>query len=69
MDKKSMVQSMKTHVKGAMMISQHQVETFMGIGRAKSCELLNGLDVFKMNDGRKYFIPDVVQRIMERTVR
>lgn len=69
MDKRSIERKMTTHVKGAMFISRLQIEKFMGYGRAKTQKLLEGLEVIEMDGRRKYFIPDVCQRIMERSIR
>lgn len=51
------------------MISPRKVREYTGLGSAKVSELLKGLDRIKDSNGEKFFITDVAERILERTVR
>lgn len=69
MDKKGMKLALQRHVDGAMVISCCQLERFLGIGHTKAVELLKGLDILELGSSRKYFIPDVAERLMEKRSR
>lgn len=69
MEKKEIKRALQSHVGGAMIMSCSQLETFLGIGHAKAVDLLKGLDILELGNGRRYFIPDVAERIMERRTR
>lgn len=69
MDKKQIKRALQTHVNGASVISCNQLETFLGIGHKKALELLNGMERLNINGSKKYFIPDVAERLMEKVVR
>lgn len=68
MDKKSLKQQLKSHVGGASFVTCSQVEDFLKFGHEKTVSILKGLDAVEVNDRRSYFIPDVVDRLMEYKV-
>lgn len=68
MDKAKLERRLKESADGAMFVTCHQVETFMGYGATKTLELLKGTEAVELHGRRKYFIPDVVERIIERRV-
>lgn len=70
MDKKTLVRRLTSFCNGAEMITPEKVKMFTGLGRNRVMDTLEGLD-FLMSDGgvRHYFIPDVAERIMERSRR
>lgn len=69
MDKQKLIREMKSHAKDAGMISRRKVREYLGYGDAKTAELLKGLDRIRDENGERFFISDVAERIMERTVR
>lgn len=69
MDKKRLKRELSQYAKDAAMISPRKIRQYTGYGDAKVCELLRGLDRLKDDNGEKFFISDVAERILERTVR
>lgn len=69
MNKSQLKREMSQFVKGAAVISPRKIRAFTGYGDAKVAEMLVGLDRLKDANGEKFFISDVAERIMERTVR
>lgn len=69
MDKQKLTRELQACAKGAWTISPRKIREFTGYGDAKVAELLKGLDRLKDDNGEKFFISDVAERIMERTVR
>lgn len=69
MEKREVKRALQSHVGGAMTMSCSQLETFLGVGHAKAVDLLKGLDILELGSVRRYFIPDVAERIMERRTR
>ena len=69
MDKKQLKLELSRYANNSAMISPRKVREFTGFGSAKVSELLQGLDRIKDDNGEKFFITDVAERIMERTVR
>ena len=69
MDKKQLKRDLSQCANNASMISPRKVREYMGLGNAKVAELLNGLDRTKDGNGEKFFITDVADRILERTIR
>ena len=69
MDKKQLKLELSRCSNNASMISPRKVREYTGLGNNKVAELLKGLDRIKDSNGEKYFITDVAERILERTVR
>lgn len=51
------------------MITPRKVREFTGYGQNKVAEMLKGLDYLPDGNTRRYFISDVAERILERTIR
>lgn len=68
MDKQSIERKLSQSVKGAMLVSSLQVEKFIGCGTSKTKRLLEGLEAVELDGRKKFYVPDVAQRIMERSV-
>lgn len=69
MEKQRLIREMQDCCKGAWTISPRKVRQYTGYGDAKVADLLKGLDRLKDDNGEKFFISDVAERIMDRTVR
>lgn len=69
MDKKTLKRNLQQHANGAAVISRLQLEKFLGIGGDKAAKFLDGLEMVEVGQRRKYFIDDVAERILERTIR
>lgn len=70
MDRKNLERSLMRYANGSMMISARKVREHMCIGQASAHELLEGLEYIENGKKvRRYYIPDVAQRIMERAHR
>lgn len=69
MDKKTLKRQLTSYAKGAAVISTRRIEDFLGLGHNKTAELLKGLEAVDVGNAKKYFISDVAERIIERSVR
>lgn len=69
MTKKELRQELSQYANHAAMISPKKVREYTGYGNAKVSDILTGLDRLQDDNGEKFFISDVAERIMERTVR
>lgn len=69
MEKQKLIREMQACSKSAGTISPRKIRLYTGYGDAKVADLLKGLDRLKDDNGEKFFISDVAERIMERTVR
>jgi len=66
MDKKALTKSMEEAVKGAAFINQSQLAKYLRRSRTVMPEMLSGLDFLETKREKRYFIPDVAQRLMEQ---
>lgn len=69
MEKKILCRNLKTYCNGKEMITPRKVREFTGYGQNKVAEMLKGLDYLPDGNTRRYFILDVAERILERTIR
>lgn len=69
MDKKLLKRNLQRQANGASVISRLQLEKFLGLGSEKTASLFEGLEMIEVGQRRKYFIDDVAERILERTIR
>lgn len=66
MEKQTMVRDMKAFVGGSSFITATRLAKFLGKEKEYAYRLVKDLDYIPGEiKGTKYFIPDVVQRIME----
>lgn len=66
MDKKTLTNEMKEHVKTGCFINMTELASFTGKSRNRLADILQGLDCLETKKEKKYFIPDVAQRILDR---
>lgn len=64
MDKKTLVRSMEKHT-GCAFINPTQLAKYLRRSRTAMPDLLSGMDYLATGRERKYFIPDVAERLME----
>ena len=64
MDQQTLRRSMERHVNGASFITASQFQKYMGISRSTAERKLRSLEKV---DGKYYFIPDVVAKMMKAT--
>lgn len=70
MDKKKLERRLSEQSKGALFISENRLRGALGLGQNKVVDLMDGVEFIKEGcNGKKYFIPDVVERIAERIER
>ncbi len=69
MDKRILERQMTGYVKGAALISPNKLRGFLGAGPNTVSKLVDGLDYLEDDKGRKYFVSDVTERILERRRR
>lgn len=67
MDKQTLVRDMKSYVGGGAFITPTQTAKYMRLSPSRMRDLLEALDHIKTGKARQYFIPDVAQRILERS--
>ena len=65
MDKKTLISEMKEHVKTGCFINMTQIASFTGKSPNRLSDILQGLDCLETKKEKKYFIPDVAQRILD----
>ncbi len=61
MDKKTLQRHLEQHANGASFVTQKQVADFLGVSRDTARRKLRPLQSV---DGKYYFVPEVVQEIM-----
>lgn len=64
MEKKILISSLKETAKSSF-ISETKMRTWLGLGQGKTRDFLAGLEKVE----GKYFIPDVADRVLERSIR
>lgn len=62
---KKMIQSLK----GSLFVSPNKLRTITGFGHAKVSQILDDLEYIKDCQGRRYFVPDVAEKIARMYVR
>jgi len=65
MDKKSLINSMERYVGGSAFINKSQLAKYLRRSRDAMPNLLSGLDYLETKREKKYFIPDVAQKLMD----
>jgi hypothetical protein len=66
MDKQALIKSMKEYTKGTPFINTSEIARFLRRSRDALPELVGGLDYLQTGREKKYFIPDVAERIMNQ---
>mgnify|MGYP003587038453 CR=1 FL=1 len=64
MDKQTLIKSMKEYTNGTPFINASQIAKFLRRSRDTLPELVRGLDYLQTGREKKYFVPDVAERIM-----
>ena len=65
MDKKSLITSMEKFIGGSAFINKSQLAKFLRRSRTAIPDIVSGLDYLETGRERRYFIPDVAQKIMD----
>ena len=65
MDKQTLVRDMKQHIGGAAFINHSQLAKYLKRSRQAMPEILCGLDFLETGREKRYFIPDVAQRLID----
>lgn len=65
MEKKILIRSLRETSGGSDFITERKMRTYFGLGQNKTRDFLAGLEKVE----GKYFIPDVAERILERSAR
>lgn len=70
MDKQTVAREMKSYVNGSSYITVPKLARHLGKRKEYAYEIVNGLDKIPGAErGTMYFIPDVAERIIERSRR
>ena len=66
MDKQSLIKSMEKHVGDAAFINQSQLAKYLKRSRMAMPELVDGRDYLETKREKRFFIPDIAQRLMDQ---
>lgn len=66
MNKSQLKRELTSFAKDSGMITPSRLQTFLGMGYNGTMDILSGLEYVQTGKGRKYFISDVTERLMER---
>jgi len=65
MNKQTLTQDLKAFVGGAAFINQTQLARYLRRSRGFVPDLVYGLDYLQTGKEKKYFIPDIAERLMD----
>lgn len=66
MNKSQIKRELSQFAKDTGMISPTRLQKFLSFGYNETMDLLSGLEYIQTSKGRKYFISDVSEKIIER---
>lgn len=66
MNKSQLKRELTSFAKDSGMITPTRLQIFLGMGYNSTMDILSGLEYVQTGKGRKYFISDVTERLMER---
>lgn len=64
MDKKTLAKSMEEYA-GSPFMNQSQLAKYLRLSRHRMPELLTGVDYLETKRERRYFVPDIAQKLVD----